>query len=326
MKVSIPRNLNDEDIGKVDQNYQRPLSEPTIMSYPLQRIRLGEVCRQITDTMPSVATTIEELNYEEIIRLDRLFDDYFNGLPIFLRIDEASVCASQEAYRKYPHLAIQRFTVELIANTRRCKFHQPFLIRGSLGGPYAFSREKCLQSARKVIAAKKRLEGEGLPFGTLNKRHCSIIHHVFMATTVLVMDLCFNKIEGMEAERKAEVARACAMLEESSSQSIMAAKYLNSLMDILRKHKIRVMNEGLTYGDMANPRYLLSTSEPVYKSSEALLSMNMLDDMATSTQINSNTMEPLDFDQLWQSYVEMGPSFDVPDWDQIFSELDSGLN
>ena len=68
---------------------------------------------------------------------------------------------------------------------------------------------------------------------------------MFMATIVLVMHLYFNKAtEGEDdAARKAEVVAACKMLEEAKSQSAMASEFLESLMDVLRKHKVRLHNQ-----------------------------------------------------------------------------------
>jgi hypothetical protein len=32
-----------------------------------------------------------------------------------------------------------------------------------------------------------------------------------------------------------------------------------------------------------------------------------------------------DFEEIWQNYVDYGPNFDMPDWDHLFSDLDSNI-
>lgn len=56
------------------------------------------------------------------------------------------------------------------------------------------------------------------------------------------MDLCFNHEEGpgkeeREKARKEEVWRACRILEEARERSMPARKFLESLMDVLRRHR-----------------------------------------------------------------------------------------
>jgi hypothetical protein len=49
MAVKKPLNLNDEDLVDRMSRDQKPLSWPTVMSYPLQRIRIAEIMRSLID-------------------------------------------------------------------------------------------------------------------------------------------------------------------------------------------------------------------------------------------------------------------------------------
>ena len=49
MNVKYPRNLNDNDLGVVDDATTYPLNVPTQMSCFIQRIRLAELCRAVVD-------------------------------------------------------------------------------------------------------------------------------------------------------------------------------------------------------------------------------------------------------------------------------------
>ena len=90
-------------------------------------------------------------------------------------------------------------------------------------------------------------------------KFCYVLHHVFWAISVLVMKLCYNKNEGYENERRVEVMDACRMLKDGKDRSIMAKKFLQSLMDILRKNDIRLLKDS----PLATRHGIESASAPV---------------------------------------------------------------
>ena len=317
------RNVNDMDLNQVPL-VDLPQSQPTIMSYYIQRVKLGSLCRSVVDMMPLSSIDFPTLDYQEVIQLDSKFQAFFDDLPMFLRTDENSRRQTEHIVQQYPHISTQRFMLNMVARTRRCKVHQPFLIRRSVESHYAYSRDISLESARGVIRLMRLFQREadnGFSSNVKLVRMTCVVHHVFMATIVLVMDLCFNKSED-DSERKAEVMEAYKIMEETGSQSPLARGFIESLMGVLRKHKVRLHNlpgDGLTTPSaqhtmaQAGPPNILDTM--TVPELQPVPSSYLLQDNAESYSSG--------FDEIWKDYVELGPNMDMPGWDSLFSDLDS---
>jgi hypothetical protein len=66
MVVKKPMNLNDEDLVDGMSQDQKPLSWPTVMSYLLQRIRIAEIMRSLTDRNALTMSYAGDLSYNVI--------------------------------------------------------------------------------------------------------------------------------------------------------------------------------------------------------------------------------------------------------------------
>jgi hypothetical protein len=358
-RVNLPRNVDDKDFEHEASPKPKPLTEPTTMSYYIQRIKLADICRSVVDTMPITNIELNAINYQDVINLDRKFEAFFQDLPVFFKLDEHSVRASESIMKQRPHMQVQRYVLGMIAQTRRCKLHQPFLIRRSVANHYDYSRRISLESARSVIRMRELLEIEDQgDFLIVSTRHTGVVYHIFMALIVLVMDLCFNKAaEGEDdAARKAEVVAACKILEEAKSQSNMASDFLGSLMDVLRKHKVRLHNHNpreeprlpaeqqdiriadvptvhsrSSVRDVTHPGIGGFAPAPHSQQGLPLYDTNMTAPQQPTPPLHNTSMAVQDisqhylsdFDTIWKEYVELGPNMDVPGWDSLFSDLDS---
>lgn len=145
------------------------------------------------------------------------------------------------------------------------------------------------------------------------------MHHVFTAAVIiLVMDLCFNKVDGVE-ERQEEVMRACRMLDELKRDSLMGPKFLGPLMEILQKYKVRLLEQ--------DP--LSSTSLPAQHSlvrpatAANTYTYNTIDLPATLGTRASATSDDWAFDQMMQNYIDLGQNANFPTWDDLLAEVDS---
>ena len=340
----MPRNVDDEDLLHSSPSIDKPLSEPTAMSYYIQRIKLAEICRTVIDTMPLTSYELGTVDYQDVINLDRQFEAFLHNLPSFLKIDEQHIKESEPIMRERPHMQIQRYALSMIALTRRCKLHQPFLIRRSVDNHYDYSRRISLESARSVIRMRNILSlDERGEFVNVSAKHMGVVYHIFMSAIVLVMDLTFNKAADGEddATRKAEVVAACKMLEDAKSQSTMASEFLESLMDVLRKHKVRLHNHNLPSG--RGEAVAVVDGNDIHSSNIPFHVQQPFNDVANSVgggylpapdsqqpSMNNTAMSDdisqhylSDFDAIWKEYVELGPNMDMPGWDSLFSDLDS---
>ncbi|KAH0835327.1 putative Zn(II)2Cys6 transcription factor [Fonsecaea pedrosoi] len=327
IRVNKPMNVNDEDLREGTVPIDKPLSEPTIMSYYIQRIKLADICRSVVDLMPLSSLELGTVDYQDVIRLDSKFESFLQELPSFFKIDEHHIRESEPVMRRYPRMQVQRLTLGMIGHTRRCKLHQPFLIRRAVQRHYDYSRHISLKSARAVIRMKTliRLDEPG-SFMAAVAKNTGVVYHIFMATIVLVMDLCFNEAaEGEDdAARKAEVAEACRMLEEAKSQSGMAHEFLESLLDVLRKHKVHLQASDLPAPRAASePSAQQLVQPPIPLDPGGQQAPPPYDSTWGSEDISQHYLS--DFDEIWKEYVELGPKMGMPSWDSLFSDLDSRM-
>lgn len=239
MAVNKPRNINDEDLFDGMDNIELPLSQPTSMSYFLERIRLAELSREFTDQATRSSSNPELIGYAKVMEIDTKFDSFIKDIPSFFSLDGGTVdeIAKTDA-RRAPGIVIQRYILNSMVYAHRCKLHIPYLKRGSIDPAYAHSREICLYAARMIIQTERQLEEEDLPFVLTRLKFSGMLYCVAMAIIVLILDVCFNKSAADYEAKKMEVVDACSILDAAKGQSAMAAKLLGSLLSVLPKYQV----------------------------------------------------------------------------------------
>ncbi|KAG9911579.1 hypothetical protein KCU98_g7904, partial [Aureobasidium melanogenum] len=147
-----------------------------------------------------------------------------------------------------------------------------------------------------------------------------------MAALTLALDLCFNKsaTEAEDRVRRAELKEACWMLQESKSEMPAADRFLAPLMELLRKHKIQLQDAGVHNQYLTPPE---STTTPnVQKtcigSSYHGQSMTAQAPNVSERNISVAANPDLDFDGLWQEFINMVPDSSAPGWDDLLADFD----
>ncbi|KAJ6095583.1 hypothetical protein N7486_006329 [Penicillium sp. IBT 16267x] len=86
MATEKPLNIDDEDLldGAIGV---KPMDQPTSMSYCLQRIRLGELCREITGGIPFSEPGWVIQDYQKLRDIDSQICDIENEMPRFFSLD-----------------------------------------------------------------------------------------------------------------------------------------------------------------------------------------------------------------------------------------------
>lgn len=309
MRVKRPRNISDEDLATRPADFNRPLSEPTVMGYYIQRIRLAEICREIADMV--WAKDADQITVEEILGIDRMFDSLLLNLPEFLRLENGHRQKFRDLDQTEPQILVQRYVANLTIHAKRCKFHLPFLLRAAQDSTYSLSRDTCLRCARAVMQIRKDLAVEDSHLWIASSRLVGILHLYFYATMVLVMDFCVNRSTGCELARKSEIQDACKALEEAKRESGAAGMFLDSLTAILRKHSIRLQSTEQVSD------YLNSAGNPKAAGADALAP-----GVNTQPGPSEAAAGEVDFDQLWQSYVNLEASIDPQSWDALLSDIE----
>jgi hypothetical protein len=283
------------------------------MAYYIQRIKLAEICRMIADLMWD--SDAYQVTSEDIQTIDRMFDSLITNLPDFLRLEKGHQQKNYEVDQSQPQILVQRYVVNLTIQAKRCKFHLPFLLRAAEDNTYSPSRDACLRSARTVMQIRKGLAIEDSNLWIASSRLVGILHLYFYATMVLVMDFCVNRTAGCELARKSEIQDACKTLEEAKQESGAAGMFLDSLTAILRKHSIRLQSAEQVQ------EVLNSSGNPIAAEANALAP-------GLAGQPGSSTGYPVeasdvDFDQLWQSYIDLEASIDPQSWDALLSDIEN---
>jgi hypothetical protein len=217
--------------------------------------------------------------------------------------------------------------------------------RGVAGFTYASSRRICLQSARLVIQTELKLESSGLGTALRYKFNGALLG-VFIATIVLFMDLCQNKSSLQQKKQRGEIVDACRMLDEARHDSEPAAKFLDSLMHVMRKHKgspaklvgQRLLKPGTGSEQISIPSgeatiYSASTSQPYGEPAMAPIQTpsSSVQGSTEASGINFAVNRSIYGEDVSSYFTEFAQSveqgIDVGnfDWSNIFAGLDSSF-
>lgn len=244
MTVDKPRNVNDSDLSEGSRPQDHPISQLTEMSYSLQRIRLAEITRKIIDHKPCETSNAGIPNYADILAADADLDRFVREFPSFFNIQNidnvadhnypGSLCASD--------IVVQTYLLNSLAYIARCRLHLPYLTGNPNNALFAHSRKICLDTARALLNMEKRVEKfKDSLFIRTRSEYSGCLYGAFLACIVLLMDVCVNRPEkgtvGEEIGRQ-EVAEAFRHLEQAKRGSPAAANLLDSLKQLLRKHKV----------------------------------------------------------------------------------------
>ena len=250
MNVRRPLNIEDDSIA---EETGLPLSTPTCMSYTLQRLSLAETCREIVDAAGPYNLRGQEVPYDTILELNRKVHQAYAELPAFFRFDQSSRRQFASLYCERPEIAWQRALVQQGYHSRICRLHRQYFVRGARDPRYSYSHVVSLQSARKVLEIKRIMDEEEPKFTPNSSYFWAVMHHVFMAAVILLIDVCFNWDDILAYKRKEEVLEACRLLSRAQQFSSVAREGINAMMGILRKHWKQEKKAGPGEGMQAAP-------------------------------------------------------------------------
>ncbi|KAM7194426.1 hypothetical protein V8F20_007952 [Naviculisporaceae sp. PSN 640] len=285
MNVRYPRNINDGDLQNLtpwpkDASRQWPdttKDPPTTYTYSLLRLRVAEICYKIVDALQPIAYTslaqngdgVDQLPYDEILRISRLFDDVLASFPASYALD-APIPPGAPA-----DLDLQRQVLLLYFHARRARVFRPFLRSSSntstreprigTGGGlqhrelgYDLFAYLCRDSARTVLRIACSLVNRAMPrarSGASDSQHqgqrprmvhrCGLIlMHLFMACVILATDPTLSPNNPNPApdtaERRKELSEGCYVLKMAGQRSSLASGLMETLTVVLNRHKLRV--------------------------------------------------------------------------------------
>ncbi|KAJ4127260.1 hypothetical protein NW768_008888 [Fusarium equiseti] len=239
MNIRKPLNANDEDLVEGQVMVGKPLNQSTSMSYFLQRIQLAEVIRDFTDRAPLSSPSQDSNPYDLVLEIDTAIERFIDELPPFLKLNarELQQMPPDDAQRR-PGIVVQRHIMKIFTYGQRCKLHLPYLARGAVEPAYAHSRRVCLDSARMVIQTEQQLEAENTTFNSTRLRLCLVLHSVFIASIVLLLDFCLGVDVHEKEERRQDLVEAWNILDAAKEHSKPTARIQDLLRQVMKKHKV----------------------------------------------------------------------------------------
>ena len=346
MLVKKPLHLNDEDLVDGMDRIELPLSHPTTMSYSLQRIRLSEISRRMIDRTPLMMTHAGSPSHNVIMDFDTELQLLLNDVPLFFSMSRAEISATYQLdAARASNIVHQGYMHYSIVYGHRCKLHFPYFSLGFVDSKYAPSRDICLQSAHDIIQTELRLGESGLLLAT-RYTLLRLLGTVFMASIVILIDLCCNKSSSQQEKRRGEIAGAIRILEEAKHESATAAKFLDSLMHILRKHNsmpVRRAGQQMRHLSTSSEieQHSRESHEPAGCNSTTIQPWGALHAMTTSSR-NLDSSNPdnipdmaddrISTDENLASYfIELAQGFeqevdlDNVDWNNLLTVFDTSL-
>lgn len=315
MNVRLPRNVEDTHIDQPDG--VQPLSTPTAMSYTLCRVQLAVVSRHIVDETASQLFQGKCIPYEKIIELHGMLRDSLDKLPEFYRFGQAHQTRYATLYRERPVFAWQRSMLQLGYHHRICRLHRQYFVRGAKDPKYSCSHIVCLRSARTIIEIKRVMDEEEPVMEPSSSLIWAVMHHVFMAAVILLMDVCFNWEDVLAEKRKEEVIAACRMLTRAQRTSPVARRAVDAMMDILRRYWTQRGLKCLQV-EQVNRAILASANNTTILPVEAPANVPT---PGTPTTLASFVEAPLE--DMWAQMLD-GSAYgglDTPDWTELLNDL-----
>lgn len=317
--VNKPLNIEDEDMAS---ETPAPLSTPTCMSYTLCRISLAEACSFLVDRLAPYHHLHRDPPYSMILQLDATLVAEYAKIPSFFRFDPASRLEHEQLYRDRPSFVLQRSFLEQGWEARICRLHRPWLIRGARDSRYSYSYMIALRSARKIIEAERVMGEDPTSLAPASSFFWPILHHVFIASVVLLIDVCWNRDDVLTEPRKQEVLDACRILSRAQEASPSAREGVHAMMAVMRKHwkhdsrlaTLHGSNEGSISSGRAQPvsgGNNQANSDPLGLPSAGLMSND------------PGALSPFPMEDAWIEMINysQGTQVEAPNWENMLTDL-----
>ncbi|KAI0465746.1 hypothetical protein F4859DRAFT_347907 [Xylaria cf. heliscus] len=316
--VNRPRNLNDNDLSQNDETLTYPLNVITQMSCFLQRIRLGEISREMVDARAPALLDLDITDFNTVSSLDILFERALAEMPPFLH-KGAPIPEGAPS-----HLTQQRDLILLCYNFRRARLHRPFLLHDTDNPLHEPSRRQCISSARTVLSISiEMLEGPSTVdqdhdfSNPLAYRVGLVISSLFTACASLALNagLIWKRGAGdASSEFQGEIARACRVLAKAGKKSTFAANLLRNLVGVLKQYSVKEIDDLVSPTTNSNPNTECSASN-----NDNALQTYSAREQSQSQPIGDVNNLADDF-TMWNEFLTTLP--EMEGYDQLFAGLD----
>ncbi|PYI36253.1 hypothetical protein BP00DRAFT_386715 [Aspergillus indologenus CBS 114.80] len=159
-----PRNLHDWELptnAAMDLPPTRPLTEPTPVTYLIVKGRLCHALGRVADLTCNPTPS----SYADVLATDRILSEAYDSFPPHMQPPAPAVAAAappqpQEQLR----LSYAQIGPWSIYHRAMCTLHRRFLAPAKTNPQYRLSRDRCLASARALLAAQRDLSEQWYRF------------------------------------------------------------------------------------------------------------------------------------------------------------------
>ncbi|KAM7211594.1 hypothetical protein V8F06_013011 [Rhypophila decipiens] len=268
MMVKKPRNVNDLNLAITSYHQDPPLSQPTEMSYSIQRVRLAEISRRVVDHNAMIAYGPGRSQQDaHILAMDAEIDRMLRDIPAFFHLENYDHDLDEESTKTF----IEAYLLNSLIHTVRCKLHLGYLSSGPdvNSQSHAFSRDACLGSARRLLRAEIQLMRTRHPFVETRLHLAGNLYGIFVASIVLLMD-AYVTGSPLDETRRSEVNEALRIVENAKGHSLAATNLHESLTDVLAKHRARLELKQHQYHQQQELHQHLPQHSTYYQQQQAL--------------------------------------------------------
>ncbi|KAL3460924.1 hypothetical protein BJX64DRAFT_289860 [Aspergillus heterothallicus] len=297
---------------------------PSHMTYFIERLKLAEVCRSIIDTVGPEQITGEEIDYAKILDLDRQLRQAQSEVADVFRLDSNSRRRFRSLYQQRPTLAWQSCILQQAYYSRLCRLHRPFFIRGARDPKYSYSHVVGMASARKVLEINRIMDEDEPKFPPSTAVVWAVMHHVFMAAVMMLLDVCYNPDEILGERRKEEVLDACRRLSKAQQSSALVKEGIDAMMGVLQKQYMGQKSAADT-----STQVMGSTRQETHTHSDQTLPQvaQQLGQPGNPPPFppagNPVEQEQRGLEDIWCDLIDHGANFEFSgdDWTGLFSDL-----
>ncbi|CAG8954361.1 hypothetical protein HYFRA_00005986 [Hymenoscyphus fraxineus] len=192
-----PSNLFDTDFSEDCEVLppSRPSSDPTPMLYYCVKSHLAKLLRRVIRH----ALSLKSPSYSETMKLEHELSVAYANIPSSLRPRPLNCSFTDPAY-----IILHRLNIELLRLRCSCVLHRKYLNHDRLNPAFQFSRDKCLDSALKILEYQRELHYACLPGGQLyNDRWMPsslIMYDFLLAVMIVCLELYESRFEKGDEE------------------------------------------------------------------------------------------------------------------------------
>lgn len=239
--VLPPTNLFDDDLSLEHKELpaERPLTDPTSLSYIIIRQTIIKVAAEIYD-----ATEAGPLSSAAVAVLSAKLEKAINSIPEQLKYRPLATSIADR-----PVTILHRMFIDILIHKAIYLLHRRYFMKGLVGEEIAKSSELCISAALTILEHQRRMSEESQPGGimfSIRWKVASSLNHEFLQATMM---LCFavnsfnegnvGPTNSYALSRRDEIIDALTIAiglwEKQANRSVEARKAVTTVRTVLKQ-------------------------------------------------------------------------------------------